>query len=562
MIETTEQIQQILKRWQNAKNKRSSWEGLCNAGMEYILNEHGSLKLKSSEITQGERRGNKAYDGTPESALDVLVFGLVSGLCPDNAKWFKWQLVPAWLNDLREVKAWLEECESVTYEVMQATNYTDSTAETFQQLAAFGTGCKLIVKDRDKIFRCDVLRLTDTCFIENEQGRVDTLFHEFSLSARNAYARWGDKCPDVVKNAINSNNHDSEHQYMRAILPRDDFDPKKRDNLNMQYASLWFYPSTKKLLEESGFDGFPASVPRWQKIPGEGPYGRGPGIKALQDMGVLNQQERSNLIGGHKMVEPPMAIPEDGFEKALNMNPKAVNRYVRNIITDPRMVMPLTTMTNLPFAVEMQERKAKAVRARFFVDAFLMFDQDNPQMTATEALERKQEKLTILGPMIGRQRHEHLDSDLDEIFRILDDEGYFPPPPDVVLEYGQRINTEYVSPMAMAQRRMDSDATLKVYQVAGVIAQATGRPDVLEVLDDDAAIRLVADRERAPVEILKSEEQVRQEREARKQAENEAVAMQQGMAAVQAAQQLGQISTNPAEPNAAVDVAKALGGGE
>jgi hypothetical protein len=542
------------------KQIRQWWESnLWNPVIDLLFPQMGSM-LSGAYINEGEKRGSKAYDGTPEWAAEVCTSGMYNGLVPENYKWFKWKIEPDWLNEVDEVKRVMEERENIAMKYLYNSNFPDETKQAFRQCSALGTAIKWREKDPEKVFRFEVLKLSNCVILENRYGKVDTLFRECKWTARNAFKEWGDKCPESVKSAVNSGNMDQQFDFVHAILPRDDFgltrDDRLRDNKNMPWAEFWIDPGTKNVMAEGGFRLFPASVWRWEKIPGDfSPYGRGPGIKALQDMGALNAQEKMNMVAGEKMVEPAVMIPE-GFEKFVNLNPRGRNRY-NQVETGGAVIAAISEVRSLPYALDMQERKSQAVRRRFYVDAFLMLSdyQGSADRTVIEIMERKQEKLQILGPMLGTQKIEHLDADLDDIWRMLEESGKFPPLPDIVYEYAENVTTEYESPLLTAQKKNESSAATRVYQVAGVISQAKGGDmEVFDNLDDDETIRMFAEREGAPTKILRKVEDRDARRQARADQAQQQIALEQSMAAVQAAQQLGQISTKPDEPNALTDV--------
>lgn len=554
-MDQQELIKQLLSRNEKLKQDRTIWLDLWEQAMDFVCPQHGTLKSAFSQ-RKGEKRGAKVYDGTPEWAADIAVSGLYSGLTPDGYKWFKWTVQPIKLNQVPEVKQWLEECEDIAYLSLNDSNYGDATYTAFEHQVNFGTSVKYAEYDSSKVLNFINIALNEAVFAENRLGNVDTLFREFKWSARNAIREWGqDKVPNVIKQAVESGNHDQEFDFLHAVFPREDYDPYKADRKNMPWASLWISLQTgeQKILAEGGYRTFPFSVPRMYKMRGE-IYGRGPAIKALQSMGVLNSMALTNLVAGQRMVEPPLQVPDDQ-PKAIDLSPGATNHYS----SQRGEIKPIITGLNVPFGIELQDRQEKAVSRWFHTDVFLALTMADAKMTATEVLERKQEKLQLMGPTIGRQKREHLDSDLDRVFAILLDNGYFPPPPDILMQYMQEMGTEYTSPLFLAQRKRDADAVLGVYQKATMIAQATQRLDVLDNLDDDEAIRIIHDRDNAPASILKKKEAVDFVRKAREKQQQALQQMQTGMAAVEAAKGLSQASMSEEDPNALTEVMKGLG---
>lgn len=545
-----ELVKQLIDRNAKLKEARSEWESLWDLAGQYVQAQTGSM-LYGSERQSGEKRGIKVYDGTPESAKDIMVAGFYSGLCPDNYKWFRWSPVPIELSEVPEVKSWLTRCEDITYRVLNDSNYGDATFACFEWQVAFGTGIKYIESGDDKIINARIIDLIECTFVENRYGTVDTLFREYKLSARDAIKHFGaDNVALEIRRADASGNKDDEFAFLHAVFPREDYDPMRRDRNNMPFSSVHIYPSTRKVMTEGGYRTFPYTVSRMYKQ-GKEPYGRGPGIKALSDMGVLNEMAATNLIAGQRMIEPSLQVPDDGYTRAIDLGAGALNFYNPGSGGE---IKPIVTGLNVPFGLELQDRQERAVQRWFHVDIFLAITQADQRMTATEALERKQEKLQLIGPVTARQKREHLDADLDRIFSILWDNGYFPPPPDVVMQHMSELETEYTSPLFQAQMRRDAEGIMKIYSQAAMLAQATGRPDVLDGLDDDKALSILVDRENLPDGILRDAQEVAQIRQARQQQQQAMMQAQMAMSAVEAAKNLGQTPLDPASPNAATEL--------
>ena len=85
-----------------------------------------------------------------------------------------------------------------------------------------------------------------------------------------------------------------------------------------------------------------------------------------------------------------------------------------------------------------------------------MLDQiDKGQMTAREVMERTQEKLQQLGPVVERLLSEFLNPIIERVYSVLDRAGVFPPVEDEELLdqlNGQEVKIEYISPLAQAQK--------------------------------------------------------------------------------------------------------------
>ncbi len=103
-----------------------------------------------------------------------------------------------------------------------------------------------------------------------------------------------------------------------------------------------------------------------------------------------------------------------------------------------------------PVKEEIAERR-QSVNAAFLVTLFQILV-ETPQMTATEALLRAQEKGALLAPTTGRQQSELLGPIVEREIDLLARAGALPPPPAVMLERNAGYKLEYDSPLTRAMK--------------------------------------------------------------------------------------------------------------
>ena len=79
---------------------------------------------------------------------------------------------------------------------------------------------------------------------------------------------------------------------------------------------------------------------------------------------------------------------------------------------------------------------------------------DSGQMTAREVMERTQEKLQQLGPVVERLQYEFLNNVIERTYAILSDAKIFPPIPEELRETlsDKEIKVDFTSPLAQAQK--------------------------------------------------------------------------------------------------------------
>ena len=92
-------------------------------------------------------------------------------------------------------------------------------------------------------------------------------------------------------------------------------------------------------------------------------------------------------------------------------------------------------------------------------------------MTATEVMQRNQEKMRILGPAIARLQQELLQPLIIRVFNIMLRGKRFLQAPDILA--GQEIDIEYVSPVALAQKGQELESIVRGLELFGSISNSS-----------------------------------------------------------------------------------------
>ena len=128
----------------------------------------------------------------------------------------------------------------------------------------------------------------------------------------------------------------------------------------------------------------------------------------------------------------------------------------------------------------------RSIRRTYSADLFLMLDSiDTPQMTAREVMERQQEKLQQLGPVVERLQDEFLSPIIERVYNIAERMGLFPPLPEELAERmaDQDIKIEYISPLAQAQKMSGLVNIEQAVSFAGQMAQIY--PEALKAIETE-----------------------------------------------------------------------------
>mgnify|MGYP003640484460 FL=1 len=258
--------------------------------------------------------------------------------------------------------------------------------------------------------------------------------------------------------------------------------------------------------------------PRWGKAAGE-IYGRGPGMNTLPDVKMLQEMLKTVIKAAQKIVDPPLQAEDDSVIGSVITKPGGLN--FRRTGSEP--IVPLMTGANIPIGLDMLQDTRIRIREGFFIDQLQL--NTGPQMTATEVLQRTEEKLRLLGPVLGRLQSEFLSPMIDRVFGILSRTGKLPPPPEVLENVDYTV--EYVSPLARAQRQVEANGLLRVFEIGSPLFQID--PNTAKSMKGPETIAWLADLFGLPSSLTNSPEDVR----IAIAKEEEALARQQQMAAME-----------------------------
>jgi hypothetical protein len=537
-------IDEILSRLETLRQERTIWENTWQDIIDYMLPNRAPV---IGDIVPGEDRSVEIYDNTPTKSLLRLAASLNSMLTNQSTDWFGLETTDQTLNDDEEVKAWLiDTAEKVKME-LDNSNFYVQVHELYMDIGSIGTACMYIEENdgEDQRLNFSSRHIREIFIAESHQGKVDTVFREFMLTARQCVQRWGDtKDASLSEEVIEKFEANPEEQIaiVHVVFPRTERNTKSKSNKNMPWASLWIELATKHVISEGGFRTFPYVVPRWLKSTGE-TYGRSPALSSLGDIKTLNAMYDTLLTAGQMIAEPPLQVPDDGFMN-INVGPRGISYYRAG--TNDRIV-PLEIGANIPITFNMLQDKRDSIADAFFTSQLQLISKK--EMTAEEIRARQQENFKVLGPTMGRLQTEFLQ---DLIFRIIDLLGFkkndadtlnvLPIPPAVM--GGQQIKVRYVSPLARQQRE---DDLIAINAITGQALQWNQVvPGVLDNIDTDFAIREMAEIRGAPKGLIVPESDRDKTRKQRAQAQQQMMAQQQAEQKMEMAEKMSKVGKNTA----------------
>ena len=513
----TDLAKNLLKRFDRLKSQRQNWESHWQEVADYMQPRKADVTKSRSK---GDKRTELIFDSSPLQSVELLAASLHGMLTNPSTPWFSLRFKEYEMENEDEAKEWLEDATEVMYSAFNKSNFQQEIFELYHDLITFGTAAMFIEEDDDDILKFSTRHINEMYIAENDKGRIDTVFRKFKLSARSAIQKFGTVSANI--SVVAKKDPYEEVEILHAVYPRSDFDPKKQDKDNMPFASIYLDASSGDELSVSGFREFPFVVPRYLKASHE-IYGRSPAMTALPDVKMLNEMSKTTIKSAQKQVDPPLLVPDDGFILPVRTVPGGLNFY-RSGTRD--RIEPLNIGANTPLGLNMEEQRRNSIRNAFYVNQLMM--QNGPQMTATEVIQRNEEKMRLLGPVLGRLQSELLKPLIDRCFALILRKNLFRPAPEFLS--GKDIEIEYVSPLAKAQKSTELQSIMRAIEIMGSLANVA---PVFDHINMDKLVRHLADIVGVPQKILKPQSELNAQRE-------EAQAQQQQMEQMQQVQQLAE----------------------
>ena len=507
----SEKAKILLSRFDRLKSQRQNWESHWQEVADYMQPRKADVTKSRSK---GDKRTELIFDSSPLQSVELLSASLHGMLTNPSTPWFSLKFKNEDMEGEDEAKLWLESATEVMYSAFNQSNFQQEIFELYHDLITFGTAAMFIEEDDEDNLKFSTRHINEIYISENEKGRIDTVFRKFRISARAAIRKFGNVSNNIA--VIAKKDPYEEVEILHAVYPRDDYNPKKQDTENMQFESIYLDADSGEELSVSGFREFPFVVPRYLKASHE-IYGRSPAMTALPDVKMLNEMSKTIIKSAQKQVDPPLLVPDDGFLLPVRTVPGGLNFYRAG--TRDR-IEPLNIGANNTLGLNMEEQRRNSIRNAFYVNQLMM--QDGPQMTATEVIQRNEEKMRLLGPVLGRLQSELLKPLIDRSFAILMRRNLFAQPPEFLS--GQDIEIEYVSPLAKAQKSTELSSIMRAIEIMGSLSNVA---PVFDHINMDKLVRHLTNIVGVPQKILKPQSELNAERQARAQQQEQMQQMQQ-----------------------------------
>ncbi|HDZ37853.1 MAG TPA: hypothetical protein ENH62_06155 [Marinobacter sp.] len=520
-------VEEILVRRTALRSRRGLWSTMWDDLARVQLPRRLGFVTQTSE---GDRKTEDIFDGTPMQAARALANALGAMLRPEGEKWHRIRAVEDIDEASDEASEWFADTDERMRDAFEnpKSRMRQALGEADADLIVLGTAVVFTGEgDRNLLFQ--TLHLKDALPFFGESGNPEGMLRDKRFTIRQAVSRFGrEKLSESIKQQIENKKWDDYVNFVHAVLPRDE--GRKEANLarNLPWADLWIELDEKKLLTSGGFHEFPFAVPRWDTSAGE-EYGRSPGMIALPDSETAQAMQSTLLVAGQRAADPPLAVPDDSTFDAPNTYPGGLVYYdIESARAVGRMpIVPLETGGNIPLTRDMQHDIREQIWNAFFRN-ILRLPVGGPQMTATEILARKEEFIREIGPVFGRLETDYTAPIVERSFNIMLRAGALAPIPEVL--QGRGVRFEYQSPIKRLRQQVEAAAARAWAEEMIFLGEL--KPEALDLINVDALGRFSAEAAGLPHNIVNGTDEVerlRQERAAAQAAAAEAEQLAAGV---------------------------------
>lgn len=503
-------VKKLIEKMNFLKGERATWESHWQEIADYM---HPRKNTIVSDLTPGQKRNINVLDNTGMYSLELLAGQLHGLLTNPTGIWFGLTTGVLGIDQQDDVRVWLQKTAKDIHNVLNNSNFQTEVHELYLDECSFGTAAMYMEEDEKDVIRFSTKFIGEYYIDEDSKGRVNQIYRKWKWNAYQIVEKFGiENVGPKVQKAFEKNSEEI-FQVAHAVYPVSMITAKPKTK--MTYVSHYFLCDYAHDLEVGGYMEFPYVAPRWSKGTGE-KYGRSPAMTALPEVKTINKMSETMIIAAQKVIDPPIQMPDEGFVMPIYTKPGGVNFYRAG--SNDR-ITPVFNDVRIDFGFEAMKEKRLRIREAFFIDQLML--QQGPQMTATEVLQRTEEKMRLLGPMLGRQQAEFLSPLIDRTFNIMLRRGLIDTAQIPEALQGRKVDVKYSSMIAKSQNITEAQSVMRLLDASMPFINLDN--SVADNFDGDKAVVILGDVFQVPQAIIKTRKEVQQIRQARAEAQQAAI---------------------------------------
>lgn len=412
---------------------------------------------------------SQLYTNEAILAGQTLTSTMQSTLLNESTYWIKPTFTDATLMDDEESARWIDFVGKRILTEFSTSNFYTEAAKVFKALVYFATGAMVIDENNPtgafKGIKCKGLHITQCAWFEGDDGVVNRVYIQESLSVENVLSRYS-KLPKALYKKL-KNNPTERVNIISAHLPNLD-GTFKMVAVDVETATVLF---NEKVHEQA------IMVPRWSTMSGEA-IGWGCGHAAVPDARVLSIMRFENLQGRALNNRPPVVVEQDNIIGTLKIKSGSI---INVSSLDGIRAMDLRVDTA---SMRMDEKDLRlSIQQAFLLDKIALPPRTSiGEMSAYEVSRRVSEMTGVISGTISRIYSEFLVPAATRTLGILYRKAQLGKIPDEVKRRGEiSLVMKFDNPLARSKEFEGVQALQSSMQVLAPMAQVN--PEVMAVYD-------------------------------------------------------------------------------
>ena len=585
---------EILNYYNNLKKEKYNWNCHWQIIAEYFMTRKADFVIN---FIPGMFLNRDLYDSTGPKCINIMAGSLLGMLWPESEKNFTLQLARN-IPDTKENRDFINEQSNRLLEQMNHPNAGLALAlnEYMRDTVTFGTaGVGTFDSPEHENYECDFMfqpwDTKRTTIEEGPNGLVNRIYYEVEKTIEQLVLEFGiENVSQTSRDMYKNRSFDIKVSVLHAIEPRYDRDPDGESVFDMPVRSVYIElkgggvnigggspgvgvssPNDGAILKESGFEAMPVFVNRFYKNLRER-YGRSPAMDALPDVLELNALREAEIVATEKLLDPPLAILDDGRLGASVVDTSAGAINVFNI--SGRMngnqppIMQLQTIQEIKSTKDRIEELKQSVADHFMIDHLLDFN-NKTEMTLGEVNIREKFRARLLSGMFSRQIMEVFNPLIHYCYNRMLSKGKlgvmhgskahlnsilmgYPEliiPADIAAAMirGEEVYTvKYLTPAMRMVQAENMGGILNTWKFMNDVAAS--QPEIYDNVDEDKSVKYISEFAGAPQDIIRSAETIKQIRDVRAKAQAEQQKFQQQIETMKASGHLAKLMPQPQMP--------------
>ena len=186
--------QEKIRRYEDMRSRRSAYDADAQDIADFCLPHRQKIV---TDKAPGPGNTDRLLDITAPHAMHLLAGSIAGSITSPALEWFHLKLREERLNQVKANKEWLHLAEQEMYLAYRQSNFHEEVHQFYLDLIAFGTAA-LFTEERPRLgrrfggFHFKALAWGEFVIDEGPDGRVDTLYRCYKMTAKAIVQQWGE----------------------------------------------------------------------------------------------------------------------------------------------------------------------------------------------------------------------------------------------------------------------------------------------------------------------------------------------------------------------------------